>query len=178
MENILSQGFLLSEAGRRGKAVYFWFNDAYAVRVGHAWYIGALKRKNDNPYLNDSDLRCAMIKAYIKCAELHYFDLDSLEFRSAITQIVDSQGLCREQANDNIRLTELYELVIRSLEAQSGREFHVLKSSLPLVNQGKYDWYPFGAIGNPVALMVRELSIIDGLEGSIYEEDADGSEIS
>ena len=148
-----------------------WLNDEFGILISFAWYRFAKKNK-DGFYSKDADDRCSLIRCEIECEESRYLDLELIEIRQAIVRLVAAQGIGKEKGNDNDCLTKLYDLFVSKIEEKLNSKFKLLKCSLGVQELGNNKWYPFGAIGNPVGLIVRDKSILGNYRYEICKQEA------
>jgi hypothetical protein len=169
LESIRSTGFVTGPlAARRGPGVYFWQKNPYWEKIGRSWHKSA--KNKFKAYVGDPDQRCGIIHALLVSPRSRYFDFEADEFKKALFRLAYAKRLTKRIEQEDI--SDLWTIFIESIEKKSGTSIAFFRVALELPEPG--DWFPFRALGNPIAYVVRDPTIISITEYGTYDEDFDG----
>lgn len=154
-EKIAQDGFKPSEAGYRGKGIYFWRRNPYVPEYTNhlaiSWYLTA---KAQGHYSKDTDGRCAIISAQIKVAEDNFVDLTGPEVND---QLVAFYYL--NKYKDEMKAASLYDEFIEQLEQELNCGIQVITLTFPTPSKCKI--CPKQALGMPLCYVVKQASCIE-----------------
>lgn len=152
-QSILANGYIIpSEAGRRGRGVYFWFLEDFGLELAKEWWS---KRHSDRAYAGHLDSSCAVLRNTITVTDEN--DVLSLE-----TPTLNGMLSRRIKAHHSARdIGKVYEAVVQLLEQQRNRGYHVVTSKVE-VPDPKNTAYPVKSGLRPFCAVVRHVSCIGG----------------
>ena len=164
LEKIRQEHFRIgANPGRRGPGVYFWHKGPYWEKTGRTWHRQAATKGD---YRGDEDLRCAIVHVGLEAPDHRYLDFEAEEARQFLDQLILARNLPSHLGKREIN--DLWVAIIRLAEKILGTKIAYFRIAIELPNCG--GWYPFFAIGNPIAFVVRDLSAISISDYKIYDE--------
>lgn len=147
-DSIYKNGFHISKEGRAGKGVYFWHVNIYVEMMAAGWVRSRPGHTGE---------KISLIYSELTCEEREILDMENQVLLDQLATSAVRRGITgRAKASD---VHSLYESYVASLEKKLGTTFRMVQKKLappPSVSEN----YPKIGIGEPLAYIVRDVSII------------------